>query len=139
MMALGAVVGLTLGAAYLGLVLDLSFGKHAWFALASAEVVQVWFGARWARRRLGHSPTNDQRFRMAFWYSIVELALGTGVFLTVVLSLGAQHWLDGTFALLTTAAAPGSVVLVAMVFVSVCFTILLRYLLLTAFASRRAS
>jgi putative ABC transport system ATP-binding protein len=137
MMALGAVLGLLLGGAYLGLVLDLGVLKHAWFALACAEIVQAWLGARWARRRLSHPATNDQRFRMAFWFSIVELASGAAVLLTLISALGAQHWLDGVYAFLARASAPGAPFLVAMVFVSVCFTVLLRYLLLTAFNPRR--
>jgi hypothetical protein len=113
--------------------------KHAWFSVAVAEIVQAWFGARWARRRLMPAPTSDQRFRIAFWYSIAELALAATVFLALVLTMGAQHWLDGPFALLASATAPGSPLLVAMVFVSVCFTILLRYLLVTAMSPRRAA
>jgi putative ABC transport system ATP-binding protein len=137
MMALGAGLGLAAGSSYLGLVLDLGVLKHSWFALGCAELAQAWVGARWARRRLTHPATNDQRFRMAFWYSIVELASGAAIFLAVVLSLGAQRWLDGVFAFLARASGPGAPFLVAMVFVSVCFTILLRYLLLTAFNPRR--
>ena len=137
MMALGALLGLLLGGSYVGVVLQLGVMKYAWISLASAEVAAAWVGARWVRRRLGHSPTSDQRFRMAFWYSIVELALGAAVFLTLVFSMGSQHWLDGAFAVLAQAAAPGSPVLVAVVFVSVCFTVLLRYLLLTAFNPRK--
>ncbi len=137
MMALGAVLGLLLGGAYLGLVLDLGVLKHSWFAVGCAEIVQGWLGARWARRRLSHPATNDQRFRMAFWYSIVELGSGAALFLTLVNAMGAQHWLDGVFAFLARASAPGAPFLVAMVFVSVCFTVLLRYLLLTAFNPRR--
>ena len=34
------------------------------------EVVKAWVGARWARRRLGHPPTNDQRVRIALWYTL---------------------------------------------------------------------
>jgi putative ABC transport system ATP-binding protein len=137
MMALGALLGLLAGGAYLGLVLGLGVLKSFWFPVATAEVGQAWLGARWARRRLARSPTSDQRFRMAFWYSIVELTAGGAIFLTVVLSMGSQHWLDSAFAFLATAAAPGSPFLVAMVFVSVCFTVLLRYLLLTALNPRR--
>jgi putative ABC transport system ATP-binding protein len=137
MMALGAVLGLGTGASYLSLVLGLSAAKYTWFSMASAEVGQAWLGARWARRRLPPAPTSDQRFRIAFWYSIVELGLAATVFLGLVLAMGSQHWLDGAFALLTRATAPGSPLLVGMVFVSVCFTILLRYLLLTALSPRR--
>ena len=137
MMGLGALLGVLAGGSYVGLVLSLAVVKHAWVAAATGEVAQAWFGVRWARRRLGHSPTNDQRFRMAFWYSIVELSIAAAIFLTLVLTVGAAHWLDGAFGLLTSASAAGSPLLVGMVFVSVCFTVLLRYLLLTAFAPRR--
>jgi putative ABC transport system ATP-binding protein len=137
MMALGAVLGLLIGGAYLDLVLGLGVLRNFWFALAVAEVGQALLGARWARRHLARSPTSDQRFRMAFWYSIVELTVAAGIFLGVVLSMGSQHWLDSSFAFLATAVAPGSLFLVATVFVSVCFTVLLRYLLLTAFNPRR--
>jgi putative ABC transport system ATP-binding protein len=136
-MAFGALVGLLVGGSYVGLVLGLPVLKHAWVSVAAAEIVQAWFGARWGRRRLAAAPTSDQRFRIAFWYSIAELALAAAVFLVLVLTMGAQHWLDGPFALLASATAPGSPVLVAMVFVSVCFTILLRYLLVTAMSPRR--
>ena len=137
MMGLGALLGLGLGAAYLALVLGLGILKNAWFPVAAAEVTQAWLGARWARRRLARAPTSDQRFRMAFWYSIVELSVGAAVLLTLLLTMGAQRWLDGAFALLASAAAPGAPFLVATVFASVCFTILLRYLLLTALGPRR--
>jgi putative ABC transport system ATP-binding protein len=138
-MALGALLGMLVGGSYVGLVLQLAVGKHAWVALASGELGQAWFGARSARRRLGHVPTNDQRFRMAFWYSIVELAVCAAIFLTLVLTMGSQHWLDGAFGALSSASGAGSPVLVGMIFASVCFTVLLRYLLLTAFAARRSA
>jgi putative ABC transport system ATP-binding protein len=137
-MAFGALVGLLLGASYVGLVLRLPVLKHAWFSIAAAEIVQAWFAARSARWRLGAAPTSDQRFRIAFWYSIVQVALEWAVGLTVLLTMGAQHWLDAAFALLTSATASGSPVLVVVVFISVCFTVLLRYLLITAMSARRA-
>jgi hypothetical protein len=139
MMALGAVLGFAAGASYLSVVLGLSAAKYTWLSMASAEVGQALLGARWARRRLPHAPTSDQRFRIAFWYSMVELGLAATLFLGLVLTMGSQRWLDGAFALLTRATASGSPLLVAMVFVSVCFTILLRYLLLTASSPRRPS
>jgi putative ABC transport system ATP-binding protein len=138
MMALGAALGLAVGCAYLQNVVRLDVLKHAWFAAAAGEIGQAWLGARWARRRLGHAPTNDQRFRIAFLYSVVELGLAGAIFLAVVLLMGEKHSLDGLFAFLAMATAPGSAFLVATIFVSVCSTILLRYLLLTAFNTANA-
>ncbi|HEY5146227.1 MAG TPA: ABC transporter ATP-binding protein [Polyangiaceae bacterium] len=136
-MALGSAFGWILGAAYLSLVLSLGIANHAWFALLASEVALAWFGARWARRSLGHPATNDQRFRMAFWYTVVPLTAATILFVAFVLLAGYQRWLDPTFAVLGRAAASGSAVLAGVVFATVSCTVLLRYLLLTAFNPRR--
>jgi putative ABC transport system ATP-binding protein len=139
MMALGSLLGAVAGACYLSLVLSLAVAHNAWFTLVVSEVALAWFGARWARRSLGHPATNDQRFRMAFGYTIVPLTASTALFVAFVLLAGYQKWLEPTFAFLGRAAASGSVVLAALVFATVCCTILLRYLLLTAFNPKRSA
>ncbi len=138
MMTLGQLVGILAGSAYVGQVLHLDTVKHAWVALVAGEIVQAWFGSRWARRRLGHWPTGDQLFRMALWYTIVPLALVTACFLILVFTVGFQRWLDGVFVAFGRVSA-GLSFLVVAIFVSVSFTVLLRYLLLTAFGSRRSA
>ena len=141
MMALGAVLGLAAGSSYVGLVLGLSAAKYAWCSLASAEVGQAWLGARWARRRRVTRPPTISACASRFWYSIVELGLvGVAIFLALRPgTMGSQRsWLDGAFALLTERLGGGLAARSsAMVFVSVCFTVLLRYLLLTACEPRR--
>ena len=137
LMASGSVLGWGVGAAYLAFVLSLGVASHSWFALLVSEVALAWCGVRWARRTLGHPATSDQRFRMAFWYTVVPLTATTLLFVAFVLLAGYQRWLDPAFAFLGNAAASGSVVLAGLVFAAVACTILLRYLLLTAFNPRR--
>ncbi|HEX4446322.1 MAG TPA: ABC transporter ATP-binding protein [Polyangiaceae bacterium] len=137
MMSLGWVLGALLGAGYLSLILKLGLATHAWFTVASAEVVQAWIGARWARRRLGHPATNDQRFRMAFWFTVSVLGAATAVLVPLAVFVGAKNGVNALFTLGKTLESSGAAVVVVGVFLTVCFAVLLQYLLLTAFNPRR--
>jgi putative ABC transport system ATP-binding protein len=139
MMLLGWGLGAAAGAAYLAFVLTLAVATHGWFVLGMGEIAQAWFGTRWARRRLGHAPSSDQRFRMAFWSSIVPLGAGAAVLLPVVAYVHVERGTDWLFTFAQKVGAAGPAVLVAEIFVGVCFTVLLRYLLLTAFNTRRST
>jgi putative ABC transport system ATP-binding protein len=138
-MIFGWLLGAAAATAYLALVLKVSVAAHAWFALAAAELAQAWFGTRSVRRRLGHAPTSDQRLRMAFGSSMVPLGVGAAVLLPVLAFKHVERGTDWLFGFAQKIAAAGPALLVGGIFLGVCFTVLLRYLLLTAFTSRRVS
>jgi putative ABC transport system ATP-binding protein len=137
MMALGTGLGFTAAATYLRWILSLPMAGHGWFPLLAGELGAAWVGSRWARRTLGHPATSDQRFRMAFWYTVAPITVSAAVFVAFVFLVGYHKWLDPTYAFLARAAASGTGLLVAVVFGSMCCAILLRYLLLTAFNPRK--
>jgi putative ABC transport system ATP-binding protein len=139
-MAFGDLLGQGIGAAYASLVLGLTGGKIIWFAAVFGEVTKAWLGARRARRELGHAATSDQRVRMALFYTLVATGGAIWTTLAVLLAVPPRvvHWLDVIFAVVVRAAAYGTAVLVGVVFAGLCCTVLLRYLLLTAFNPRRA-
>ncbi len=125
--------------AYVNFVLLLSVVKFLWVASLAGEIAKAWMGARQVRRRLGHPATNDQRVRIALGYTVVVAGTVSAVLLALLLTLPprAIPALDAVSMMLAMAAAHGSAVLVAIVFVELCGTVLFRYLLLTAFNSRR--
>ncbi len=139
MMVFGELLGAGIGAAYASLVLALNVAKVLWVGAAVGEIAKAWLGARGARRRLGHPATNDQRIRMALWYTVAVSGGVIEALLILLLSVPprAMSWLDAIFAIVAKASAHGSAVLVGVVFAGLCCTVLLRYLLLTAFNPRR--
>jgi putative ABC transport system ATP-binding protein len=122
----GALLGMLTGALYGAVVLG---HVYAWIVLAFAALGSTFFGARYAKRRLGHPLKADQRVRAALWYT-------SG--LAVVLGPAAMAWprilpkwvlerLEG----LSSAGQVGAILLAA---VSVGAVALLHYLLLSLFA-----
>jgi putative ABC transport system ATP-binding protein len=133
MMALGDLLGEAVGAAYVALIMGLPLMKFFWAPLAVGEIAKAWLGARRARKSLGHPATNDQRTRMALWYTLglsAPLAV-LGTFLP-----GAKPGTPDSFAPLTAAAAHPAPFL-GVVALSLACLALLRYLLLTLFNPRR--
>jgi putative ABC transport system ATP-binding protein len=140
MMWLGEFLGIQAMAAYLGLVLRVDVATHAWVAVLAGQVGQAIAGARWARRRLGRPATNDQRVRMAFGYTTAVTCPSVfvaGVVATRWRVTAAAGALDALQALADRGAVNGSLVLAALLFMSLGVLVLLRYLLLTLFAPRR--
>jgi putative ABC transport system ATP-binding protein len=140
-MLLGELLGEGLVAAYVSLVLALSPAKLLWAGLVAGEITKAWLGARHARRRLGHPPTSDQRVRIALFYTAIVTGGAIWSVLALLLSVPPRgmRGLDALFAIVVGVAAHGTAVLVGVVFAGLSCTVLLRYLLLTAFSTRRAS
>jgi putative ABC transport system ATP-binding protein len=133
MMLLGHFLGAATAAAYVGVVLRLEVGKHFWASLLAGEVAQAWAGARWARRRLGHPATADQRTRIALWYTIVATGLNLALLPLLARRVGL---LDRVSAMLPHGAGKATgLLLVCAAIIGVAW--LLRYLLLTLFSPRR--
>jgi putative ABC transport system ATP-binding protein len=137
MLGVGDLMGETVAAAYVGLVLRLSVLKFLWVGLIAGEITKSWLGARWARRALGKPSTSDHRVRLALWYTmavtcaVVALPL-VGVF---VLPQSFVSKLDGFLEPVVQLWERGWAVL-AVVVACVGCTVLLRYLLLTLFNPR---
>jgi putative ABC transport system ATP-binding protein len=136
MMWLGGVLGAIAGAAYVGSILKLGVLAHWWFLVAGEELGTAWFGARWAKRRIGHAATNDQRLRMALWFTMAEVGVvGAGLVLFTAHAMKTAGS-PGFFAFANRVSSLGSTPFVGIVFASVAFVVLLRYLLLTACSPR---
>jgi putative ABC transport system ATP-binding protein len=133
MMALGDLLGAALGAVYVAAVLGLDLKTHAWAPLAVGELTKAWVGARWARKRVGHPATGDQRARMSLWYSLLWTAPLMGL---STLAPPPGPGKPDHLAFLTAAAGhpAGLLAVFALVLSGL---VLLRYLLLTLFNPRR--
>jgi putative ABC transport system ATP-binding protein len=136
MMLLGDVLGEAAGVSYVGLALKLSASRHVWVPLLLGEISKAWIGARWARRRIGAPATNDQRARMALWYSLG--VTGGALVLLPQLPPSRVELLELPTGLLLLAPGPGRAIatLVAVLGVLSCAA-LLRYLMLTLFNPKR--
>ncbi len=139
MMALGWLLGFVLGAIYVQTVLKSDLRTYGWITGVSAVLVEAWMGVRWARRKLGHPVTNDQRFRMALWFTIGSLIAVTACALAVAAAVGGTQASRDLYARMMAVQSTGAPVIVGLVFLMICFSVLLRYLLLTAFNPRRAT
>ncbi|HEY1695939.1 MAG TPA: ABC transporter ATP-binding protein [Polyangiaceae bacterium] len=128
MMWLGNLVGMIAGALYVGLAMGLPLAKFAWVCAATAEVFKAFFGARWARRRLGHPATSDQRVRMSLSYSLV---------VTAPILVGLTFLPAKMLGPLTEAVARRTPVVVGVAALVLACLVLLRYLLLTLFNPRK--
>jgi putative ABC transport system ATP-binding protein len=148
---------LTYGAAFVGSVLGVLFGKvvfgiagivhPAAAVVANAVGLLAWarFAARSGRKRLGYPMTSEQRIRLALWYTLgasaIVLALITAV--TFAMPGGAAAFLQGLSGwslvadLTTRLSARGAAVIVGGVVIANAALVLLRYLLLTLFNPRR--
>ncbi|HEY8087647.1 MAG TPA: ABC transporter ATP-binding protein [Polyangiaceae bacterium] len=133
MMALGDAAGEAVGALYVAAIMGLPLLKFFWVPLAVGELAKAWLGARRARKSLGHPATNDQRTRMALWYT---LGLTAPLALLSTLLPAAKPGMPDSLAPLTTAAAHPAPFL-GVVALSLACLALLRYLLLTLFNPRR--
>jgi putative ABC transport system ATP-binding protein len=128
--------------AYVSLVLSLNPVKLLWLASLVGEILKAWVGARQVRKRTGHPATNDQRVRIALGYTIVVSGAACAALVVLLLSLRprAISLLDVVSSMIVAGvAAYGWAVLVFILFVNLCGTVLFRYLLLTAFNSRRST
>jgi hypothetical protein len=105
--------------------------------LALGELTKAWIGAAWARRCLGHALTNDQRVRLALWYTLP--VTGTAL-LSLPFSLSRGGWAAGLvhdgWASIAFGSGHASRLPLAALGVVGC-AMLLRYLLLTLFGARR--
>jgi len=137
MMLLGELLGDGVTAAYVAL-LGYSAMKFFWLRRLVGEVTKAWIGVRWARRSLGRRPNQDERARMAFWYTIaVTCGLGGSLLVALVRLPLPASWGLGVLAQNVSAAlSHGTGSLVAMVASGICAAALLRYLLLTLFNPR---
>jgi len=137
MMLLGELLGDAVTAAYVAL-LGYSAMKFFWLRRLVGEVTKAWVGVKWARRTLGRRPSQDERVRMAFWYTIaVTCGLGGGLLVALVrLPLPAQWGLGDLAQIVLSALSHGTGAFVAMVASGIATAVLLRYLLLTLFNPR---
>jgi hypothetical protein len=107
----------------------------------AGEVAMAWLGARQARRRLGAPATADQRARMAYRYTMVvtggALAAAIATLALVPVRAGVALLLDPVLETADRGMMDGSVRLAAGVLAIFVGTVLIRYLLLTAFNPRR--
>jgi putative ABC transport system ATP-binding protein len=135
----GELAGEAVAAAYVGWVLGLSVVQFLWVGRVVGEVAKAWVGARWARRALGRPATNDQRARMALWYTMVVTCGGIALLLATlpVLPASAVGRLNAIADPVTRVAERGWVALAPVVLVGLGGVVLLRYLLLTLFNPRR--
>jgi putative ABC transport system ATP-binding protein len=148
---------LTYGAAFVGSILGVLYGKLV-FAIAgvvhpAAAVVAngvgllVWarFAARSGRKRLGYPMTNEQRIRLALWYTLGASALVLGLITAVTFAMpgGASTFFQGLVGwslvadLTTRLSSRGAAVIVGGVVIANAALVLLRYLLLSLFNPRR--
>jgi putative ABC transport system ATP-binding protein len=133
MMWLGDLLGAVVGAVYVAAVMGIELKKHAWVPLALGEVTKAWVGARWARKRLGHPATSDQRTRMALWYT---LGLTAPLMVLATFAPPPPPGSPDGLAMLSAAANHPAGLLLGVALIVACLA-LLRYLLLTLFNPRR--
>jgi putative ABC transport system ATP-binding protein len=139
MMWLGDLCGELAAASYVAFMLHLDAASAAWAGVVFGEVTKAWAGARWARRASRRPSTSDQRWQMAFGYTLGVTGLGLTVLTAIAMSPRPAQWL-GLHILLDSVAgvlARGWFVLLVAVSASVAGIVLLRYLLLSLFVSRR--
>jgi len=138
MMWLGDVLGAAVAAVYVAVVLGISLGKAAWVPLVAGEIGKAWLGARWLRRRLGRPATNDQRVRVALWYTLGVVALLVVTLITVVTSFKAALRPSApVLDLLGELVTRGALWPVVGIGGISAFLALLRYLLLSLFNPKR--
>lgn len=124
MMALGALLGAGVGGLYCWLVLK-KFAAPVVFA--SGLLGEALLGASSARRAYGRPLTTDQRWRLAFYYSLGTFAL-IAVLYAMIAPYKIPFWIRDE---LTHRIARGLFVAFGLAIASVGGVTLLRYLLLT--------
>ncbi len=139
MMRLGWAAGVAGGAAYGKLALGLGGWKQASVAVLVGEVFMAVAGARWARRRLGHPASLDQRLRLALWPTVSGVLFAASAMIVAGVKLAPGSWpkFDAALEAAVSATAGGWVISGAVIFAGICALVLLRYLLLTLFNPRR--
>jgi len=129
MMFLGALVGVMTGALYGAVVLG---QQVPWIVATGGVLGEAWFGARWGKRRLGHSLSSDQRGRVALYY--------TALFTFPVVAVGVVAMASSIPVAVTDQIDQLSHARLALVLVVVLLALgsiaLLRYLLLSLFSPR---
>jgi putative ABC transport system ATP-binding protein len=139
MMLVGELAGEALAAAYIAFVLRLGVIELLFAGAIAGEIGKAWFGARWARRALARPSTSDQRVRMALWYTMTVTCGALAVLLLAAVALPASmaSKLAWMMDIVVQVSDRGWAVLIAVVFVGVGCTVLLRYLLLSLLNPRR--
>ena len=123
-MLMGALLGALAGSLY-GVLLGHSY---PWITLVFAALGSTYFGARSGKRRVGHPLKQDQRVRVALWYTS-GLAGLLGPLVLIWPDLLPKALLD-RFEGLSSAALAGTLALIVLSFGAVA---LLHYLLLSLF------
>jgi putative ABC transport system ATP-binding protein len=143
-MLLGSKLGLALVRALLAVAGVVVHGQFALLAVAHALALlaESWRGVGVGRKRLGYPLTNDQRVRMALWYTVGTGVVGVLVVLAV--TFGKMFALQsqlGAWSLVALVAdrlvGRGLAVTVGALFGFHVALVLLRYLLLSMMNPRR--
>jgi ABC-type nitrate/sulfonate/bicarbonate transport system ATPase subunit len=110
-------------------------------ANVAALLGETWLATRSGRRRLGYPLTSDQRVRLALWYTLGSGAIVTALIfaLTYVAPMALERLAGRSLLALLSqqVSGRGAGVIVAAALIFHAALVLLRYLLLTLFNSRR--
>jgi putative ABC transport system ATP-binding protein len=138
-LAAGMVLGAAVGLAYGHYGLRLAGPALVAVAVALAEILAAWMGARWLRRRLGRPASSDQRVRVALVHTGGSTTLAAAVMAAFAAAVapGRMPRLDAALGMIAGPAATGWPVLLAVGFASLGALGLMRYLLLSLFNQRR--
>jgi putative ABC transport system ATP-binding protein len=138
-MWVGEVCGELAAMAYLSFILRVHASTTLWVGAIFGEVIKAWAGALWARRALGRRVTSDERWEMAFRYTIGVSGLGLALATALAMrsrsseALHLYSLLDWTAGLL----AHGKLTLLAVVAAAFAGIVVVRYALLWALSARR--
>jgi hypothetical protein len=130
MMALGAWLGYAIGALYNGIILGQSV---PWITLATTLLMESWMAARYGRRANNRPLTNDQRVRLALWYSFGVGAINSLIIAPMLFTPG-MAMLNERMAGLTRGSIAIALLIVAAGLGALS---LLRFLLLSLFNPKR--
>jgi putative ABC transport system ATP-binding protein len=127
MMLLGTFLGALLGALYGAVVLG---HVYAWIVLAAAALMEAFIASRWAQKKLGKPLTADQRARLGIWATVWMMVPFSAML------AGAITMQPGAFfAPLERVRQMSGASIASLWVVTFGAVALLRYLLLTLFAS----
>ena len=139
-MLLALIAARTTASLYIAHALNLGGGRIAsfWVLAVAGELGAASAGSRWLRRRLHRPPTNDQRIRVATWFTAVPAAAALGLLFAASYwnVVAASDWFQKGLAMVA-GLSPRETLIVVVLFASVGLLGLLRYLLLTLFNARR--
>ena len=122
-MFLGALLGAIVGLIYNSVVLAQSIG---WITAGLSLLGESFVAARFARRRLGRPMTNDQRSRVALWYTVATAVMAAPILVWRLPKLPPA-----------VIARFESVSSAAILFAALGAMALLRYLLLSLFSPKK--